>query len=73
MAELDSLMGGQNAQKQTTVDEQTASVELSERDVSMRSAAILRERSVLWVLGTSFAFEAVVLAMSCFIFARRDF
>lgn len=73
MADLDALMSGGDKPKGTTVDEQTADVDVSDYDVSMRAAEILRDRSVVWVLGTSFAFEAVVLALSCFIFARRDF
>lgn len=73
MAELDALMSGQDKPKRTTVNEQTAEVSVSEYDVSIRATEILRDRSVAWILGTSFAFEAVVLALSCFIFARRDF
>jgi hypothetical protein len=34
---------------------------------------VLNQRSLLWVLGTSLGFEAVVLALACWIFARRDF
>jgi ABC-type transport system involved in multi-copper enzyme maturation permease subunit len=30
-------------------------------------------RSVAWVLGTSLAFEAVMLALACLIFCRRDY
>ncbi len=33
----------------------------------------LNDRPVWWVLGTSLAFEAVVLAIGAFIFSRRDF
>ncbi|MFB3890913.1 MAG: ABC transporter permease [Phycisphaerae bacterium] len=33
----------------------------------------LQGRSVAWVLGTSLAFEAVILALACFIFCRRDY
>ena len=32
-----------------------------------------RQRSVWWVLGTSFIFEGIILALCCLIFARRDF
>jgi len=32
-----------------------------------------RSRTDLWVLGTSLAFEAVLLGICCLIFARRDF
>jgi len=33
----------------------------------------IRERSVLWILGTSLAFEAIILAIASWIFVRRDF
>lgn len=33
----------------------------------------LASRSLGWILGTSLAFEAVVLGLACLIFARRDF
>lgn len=33
----------------------------------------LRHRNVAWVVGTSLAFEAAVLALACVIFVRRDF
>jgi ABC-type transport system involved in multi-copper enzyme maturation permease subunit len=33
----------------------------------------LRSRSLWWVLGTSFGFEAVILALASWRFARRDF
>jgi ABC-type transport system involved in multi-copper enzyme maturation permease subunit len=38
-----------------------------------RVTMVLRERSTLWILGTSFGFEAFFLALCCLIFARRDF
>ncbi len=47
------------------------------RDAERRSEAAvedtLRSRSLWWVLGTSFAFEAAVLGVACLIFRRRDF
>ncbi|GIK20114.1 MAG: ABC transporter permease [Leptolyngbya sp. PLA2] len=73
MADLDTLMSAGEEPRRTTVDEQTATVKVSDHEVAMRTTELLRERSALWVLGTSFAFEAVVLALSCVIFARRDF
>ncbi len=33
----------------------------------------MNERPLWWVLGTSLAFEALVLALACWIFCRRDF
>lgn len=41
--------------------------------VAERQQEIIRSRSAWWILGTSLAFEAVVLAIACTIFARRDF
>ncbi|MEO1512657.1 MAG: ABC transporter permease, partial [Planctomycetota bacterium] len=38
-----------------------------------RTQAALRERSLAWVLGTSFAFEAFILGICCVIFARKDY
>jgi hypothetical protein len=32
----------------------------------------LRGRPVLWVVGTSLGFEAVVLALGAWVFCRRD-
>jgi hypothetical protein len=33
----------------------------------------LNSRPLWWILGTSFAFEFVILGISCWIFCRRDF
>lgn len=41
--------------------------------VARRLEEVLRQRSVLWVLGTSILFELLVLTICCSIFARRDF
>ncbi len=38
-----------------------------------RAEQELRDRSLWWVLGTSLLFEAAILALCCWIFARRDF
>jgi len=38
-----------------------------------RVAEVYRSRTTLWVLGTSFAFEAVMLGIAGLIFVRRDF
>ena len=43
------------------------------QELNMRLAERIRARSVWWVLGTSLAFEAVVLALACWIFTRRDY
>lgn len=44
-----------------------------QRALEARVENALRGRTVAWVLGTSLAFEAIILALACFIFARRDF
>lgn len=41
----------------------------TQRDIQQE----FQSRSVAWVIGTSLGFEAVVLAIAVFIFARRDF
>ncbi len=41
--------------------------------VPERVAAIMRARTIWWVLGTSLGFEAVLLGLSTLIFVRRDF
>jgi hypothetical protein len=44
-----------------------------EREVQRRMLAEYEERSVAYVIGSSLVFEAVVLALACFIFVRRDY
>jgi ABC-type transport system involved in multi-copper enzyme maturation permease subunit len=46
---------------------------LTNAEVQAQAEQALRSRSLWWVLGTSFAFESVVLAFACWRFARRDF
>ncbi|MCH7847331.1 MAG: ABC transporter permease [Planctomycetes bacterium] len=41
--------------------------------VARRVQEIYRDRSALWVLGTSFIFEGIVLGLACIIFVRRDY
>jgi hypothetical protein len=48
-------------------------VRARERDVMAAIDADRRARSVGWVIGTSLAFEAALLAIGCRVFARRDF
>jgi ABC-type transport system involved in multi-copper enzyme maturation permease subunit len=48
-------------------------VRVSQRQVTTEVQKMVRTRSVWWVLGTSLAFEAVVLGAACVIFCRRDF
>ncbi|MCC6676343.1 MAG: ABC transporter permease [Phycisphaerales bacterium] len=42
-------------------------------EVARRAELAVRDRSVLWVLGTSLLFEAFVLALGTIMFVRRDF
>jgi len=55
------------------VDDQEANVTPDSPEVSGRFEAEIEDRPVWWVVGTSLAFEAVILAWCCFIFCRRDF
>jgi hypothetical protein len=45
----------------------------SQSQAARKAEAEFRARSVLWIVGTSLGFEAVVLAFCCWIFARRDY
>lgn len=42
-------------------------------DVVRRIEDIYINRSVTWILGTSFIFEAFVLSLACWVFCRRDY
>ncbi len=42
-------------------------------EAERRTTEVFRDRSLLWIVGTSLGFEAAVLALACAIFARRDF
>lgn len=48
-------------------------VRISQREQQRRMVEALDRRSVAWVIGTSLAFEAVVLGIATLIFVRRDF
>lgn len=48
-------------------------VRVSQARVANEVERIVRERSLGWVLGTSIAFELVVLCAGAFVFCRRDF
>ena len=48
-------------------------IEIDQDELGQRVEARFRERSVLWILGTSFIFEFIVLGLSTLIFTRRDF
>jgi hypothetical protein len=48
-------------------------VRLDDPEVAREVADVLADRPVSWILGTSVAFEVVVLGVSAWIFCRRDF
>ncbi|VAX36399.1 hypothetical protein MNBD_PLANCTO03-758 [hydrothermal vent metagenome] len=56
----------------TTIDEESGRVDLDDNEIQLRTQEAFRERSVWWVLGTSLAFEFLVLGGAVFVFARRD-
>lgn len=70
MEELNELMGSRFDGMQTPDDDVPA---LADPRAAQRVVEVMRSRTVPWVLGTSFIFEGVVLALCCLIFARRDF
>jgi hypothetical protein len=43
------------------------------KDAELEAERARRGRSILWVLGTSFGFEAVILTMAAWMFCRRDY
>jgi hypothetical protein len=43
------------------------------QQIQRNAVEIVRSRSVSWVMGTSVAFEIVLLALGGMIFCRRDF
>ena len=43
------------------------------RDVELETMKTLRERPLSWIIGTSLAFELVVVSLAAWIFCRRDY
>lgn len=70
-ADLDKMMEDQDPEPVTfsQVDQFTP----DNRQFTQRMEQQRRQRSAWWILGTSLAFEAFVLAIAAGIFARRDF
>ncbi len=64
---------GEAEASSSTVDGDTGEVRVSDREAQLAASEAFRSRSLLWVLGTSLGFEAVILAIGCVVFARRDF
>lgn len=48
-------------------------IEVDQDELSLRVQERFRERTTLWVIGTSLIFEGVILLIAGVIFARRDF
>ena len=71
--DIDALMDVGSDKQRTTVDEETGEVRVSQADQNRAMSEAMSKRSVGWVLGTSFAFEAVMLLIAGTLFARRDF
>jgi hypothetical protein len=53
-------------------EEMKQQVEIA-KDAELAATRARRSRSVPWILGTSFAFEAVVIGVAAWLFARRDY
>lgn len=64
------LQGGRDA---NGFGDGAGDVPVSPREVAARVEEIEKSRSLAWVLGTSLGFEAAVLLIASWVFARRDF
>ncbi len=71
MDELRELMKQRGLEEPPAPENDTPA--LADPRVGPRVNEIVRKRSIWWILGTSFAFECVILSICCWIFARRDF
>ncbi len=69
--EIAMLMGMSQQQAQNFDSSDTPA--FADPRVGQRVAEALRTRSTLWILGTSFFYEAFLLAICTIIFSRRDF
>lgn len=54
-------------------EDEELGVVVDSRDVQRELLVKQRSRSAWWIVGTSLIFEAVVLAIACLIFSRRDY
>ncbi len=73
-AALEGMTGAEdNQQAQRGRRRGDESLSRSFNEAGKRTERSLRSRSVAWVLGTSLMFEAVVLGLAAWLFARRDF
>ena len=53
--------------------ERVGEVRVSQVRIQRAMEEAQRSRSLTWVLGTSMGFQVLILSITCFIFARRDF
>ena len=51
----------------------TKQIRINQEDFQKRMIDEQRSRSVFWVIGTSLAFELIILSLAAWIFCRRDF
>lgn len=58
---------------QETPDRPRRGQDAEQREASRRTQAEFKSRSAWWVMGTSLAFEAVILSFGAWRFSRRDF
>lgn len=71
--EIERFRAGQETRGNSMGDPGTEGVRVSPRMVERELDKVLETRGVLWTLGTSIAFEFVVLAIAAWLFRRRDF
>lgn len=69
MSEIEAMQGGGGDWRPPDADETW----VSPAEGSRAAEAALRDRSLWWIIGTSLVFEAVVLVIVCWRFAKRDF
>jgi len=67
----DALMGDES-EDEPIIDPQS-DIDIDQSELNRNVTERFRERSIAWILGTSFLFEGVLLGLCCWIFARRDF
>lgn len=73
ISDMDAFAQGAEQQGMGQRDQTVHGVRISPRIIQREAQNELRERTVGWIIGTSLAFEAFVLALAAWIFARRDF
>jgi ABC-type transport system involved in multi-copper enzyme maturation permease subunit len=76
MKDFDPFRGPDDEEEQVQADAPISMGGMSDRDrrdMQRRLVDELTSRSPAWIIGTSLLFEAVLLGIACWIFARRDF